>query len=197
MVFSDNRQDAAFQAGWMQDHARRYRLRHLIHGFLRDRTGPTALGDIQAHLLSLFKSDPDLAQALCPEVFAGQVQEAFSKSLQEALQYYVRIALMREWGTSFKQRDSLETWGVARVMYAGVVSEDPAVHTWAERFRLTPQEVAEGISALLDVWRRGRYLYDPQAPIFSKYWHDSAEEIQRGYLPSMDFPPKGLKLRTP
>ena len=26
IIFADNRQDAAFQAGWMQDHARRYRL---------------------------------------------------------------------------------------------------------------------------------------------------------------------------
>jgi transcription elongation factor Elf1 len=26
IVFTDNRQDAAFQAGWMQDHARRFRL---------------------------------------------------------------------------------------------------------------------------------------------------------------------------
>ena len=64
----------------------------------------------------------------------------------------------------------------------------------AAQSRLTPEEVADGISVLLDVWRRGRYLYDPQAPIFSKYWHESAEEVQRGYLPFMDFPPKGLKL---
>ncbi len=35
IVFTDNRQDAAFQAGWMQDHARRYRLRHLIYDYLR------------------------------------------------------------------------------------------------------------------------------------------------------------------
>jgi len=194
LVFTDNRQDAAFQAGWMQDHARRYRLRHLIHDFLQERGAPTALGDIQAHLLALFKGDPDLAQALCPEVFAGQVQEAFGKSLQEALQYYIRIALMREWGTSFKQRDSLETWGVARMAYAGITPEDPMIRTWAERYHLPVEAVADGIAALLDVWRRGRYLYDPQAPIFSKYWHDSAEEVQRGYLPFLDFPPKGLKL---
>jgi hypothetical protein len=31
LVFADNRQDAAFQAGWMQDHARRYRLRALMY----------------------------------------------------------------------------------------------------------------------------------------------------------------------
>lgn len=194
LVFTDNRQDAAFQAGWMQDHARRYRMRHLIYDFIRERPTPTALGDLQAHLLSLFRGDRDLAQALCPEVFSGRVEEAFGRGLEEALQAYVRIQLMREWGTSFKQRDSLETWGVARVVYAGITAEDPNVQEWARRYGLAAEQVAEGIAALLDVWRRGRYLYDPQAPIFSRYWHESAEEVQRGYLPFMDFPPKGLKL---
>ena len=37
LVFSDNRQDAAFQAGWMQDHARRYRLRALMFARLVTR----------------------------------------------------------------------------------------------------------------------------------------------------------------
>ena len=31
ICFADSRQDAAFQAGWMQDHARRIRLRHMMH----------------------------------------------------------------------------------------------------------------------------------------------------------------------
>ena len=36
LVFCDNRQDAAFQAGWMKDHARRFRLRSLMaDGFSR------------------------------------------------------------------------------------------------------------------------------------------------------------------
>ena len=30
IIFADSRQDAAFQAGWMQDHARRIRLRHMM-----------------------------------------------------------------------------------------------------------------------------------------------------------------------
>ena len=31
LVFADNRQEAAFQAGWMRDHARRFRLRALMY----------------------------------------------------------------------------------------------------------------------------------------------------------------------
>ena len=52
---------------------------------------------------------------------------------------------------------------------------------------------AEGISALLDSYRRNRYFQDPIAPIFSRYWHESDEEVQRGFLPLLDFPPKGIK----
>src|SRR5674476_42072 len=44
LVFCDNRQDAAFQAGWMQDHARRFRLRALMADGLKD--GPVSVGDL-------------------------------------------------------------------------------------------------------------------------------------------------------
>jgi hypothetical protein len=34
LIFTDNRQDAAFQAGWMEERSRRYRLRHLLFSTL-------------------------------------------------------------------------------------------------------------------------------------------------------------------
>ncbi|MEZ5285554.1 MAG: DEAD/DEAH box helicase [Vicinamibacterales bacterium] len=46
LVFCDNRQDAAFQAGWMKDHARRFRLRALMADGLRD--GAVSIGDLAA-----------------------------------------------------------------------------------------------------------------------------------------------------
>ena len=44
LVFCDNRQDAAFQAGWMKDHARRFRLRSLMADGLAD--GHRSVGDL-------------------------------------------------------------------------------------------------------------------------------------------------------
>src|SRR5262249_28739760 len=44
LVFCDNRQDAAFQAGWMKDHARRFRLRALMSDSLKD--GALSVGDL-------------------------------------------------------------------------------------------------------------------------------------------------------
>ena len=37
IIFADSRQDAAFQAGWMQDHARRIRLRHMMHQVIAEK----------------------------------------------------------------------------------------------------------------------------------------------------------------
>ncbi|GLV59818.1 DEAD/DEAH box helicase [Dictyobacter sp. S3.2.2.5] len=195
IVFSDNRQDAAFQAGWMQDHARRYRLRHLIYDFLRERSDPSSITDIREYLLSRFHLDRSLARVLAPEVFSGRADEAYGKALDQQLSYYLHIMLMREWTTSFKQRDSLETWGKARVVYYNVSADHPWIQEWAQRLHLPAIELAEGISSLLDAYRRNRLFYDSNAPIFSRYWREGDDEVQRGYLPFFDFPPKGLKFR--
>jgi hypothetical protein len=193
IVFTDNRQDAAFQAGWMQDHARRYRLRHLIYGFLKERDYPCSITDVREYLMTCFRQDRSLARMLAPEVFSGRTDEAFGHELDKQLSYYIHILLMREWSTSFKQRDSLETWGKARVVYADIEPEHPWIRHWAEKVQLTPQELATGIASLLDAYRRNRLLHDSNAPIFTRYWREGDDEVQRGYLPFFDFPPKGMK----
>ena len=193
LVFTDNRQDAAFQAGWMQDHARRYRLRHLVHDFLAGRAGPTSLGDIQEHLLTLFRRERDLAMALAPEVYSQRVEEAFGKTIEEDLRKYLRIHLVRELGTGFKQRDGLEVWGLARIVYKGLTPDAPEIRKWAEKLGRPSEEIVEGISTLLDAYRRNRLLWDEAQPIYSRYWAEGDPEILRGYLPLMDFPPKGIK----
>ena len=193
IVFTDNRQDAAFQAGWMQDHARRYRLRHLIYDFLVQQNRPTSIGDIQDYLFLLFKEDKGLAMSLAPEVYGGRVIEAFGRNIDENLKYYLRIALVRELATGFKQRDSLETWGVGKVVYKDISAENNWIVDWAGKLGIDPGRLTGGIENALDSLRRNRCFHDPLAPIFSKYWHESNEEVQRGYLPFFDFPPKGIK----
>jgi len=193
IVFTDNRQDAAFQAGWMQDHARRYRLRHLIYDFLKSCAYPCSITDVREHLMTRFRQDRALTRALAPEVFTGRADEAFGHELDRQLSYYLHILLVREWSTSFKQRDSLETWGKARVVYAGVEDEHPWIQSWARQLGIEPRELAGGIASLLDAYRRNRLLHDASAPIFARYWREGDDEVQRGYLPFFDFPPKGMK----
>ena len=63
---------------------------------------------------------------------------------------------------------------------------------------MNPEELVDGISTILDIVRRNRYLYDNSAPIFSKFWKEGDTEIQNGYLPlitgvgNKPLPPKGL-----
>jgi hypothetical protein len=37
LIFADSRQEAAFQAGWMQERAKRFRLRHLAYRLVAER----------------------------------------------------------------------------------------------------------------------------------------------------------------
>ena len=199
IVFTDNRQDAAFQAGWMQDRARRYRLRHLIYDFLRQCDYAASISDVRENLMQRFREDRSLSRMLAPEVYSGRADEAFGHALEKELKKYIHILLMLEWTTSFKQRLSLESWGKVRVIYAGVEATDPWIQEWSERLHLAPEELAEGISSLLDAYRRNRLFSDSNAPIdnytpiFGRYWREGDHEIQQGYLPFFDFPPKGIK----
>ena len=199
IVFTDNRQDAAFQAGWMQDHARRYRLRHLIYEYLRQQIEPSSISDIVEHLFKLLKLDHNLAQVLAPEVFVGRAKESYGRTADNELKYFLRIALMLEFGSNFKKIDCLETWGLVKIIYKDVSADHAWITEWSKKLKMEPAELADAVSALLDVYRRTRMFYDEKAPIFSRYWHEGDEEIQRGYLHLITGPggkplgPKGIK----
>ncbi len=65
---------------------------------------------------------------------------------------------------------------------------------WSEQLGIDVATLADGIATLLNIWRRNsRLLYDDREPIYSHYWHPSDKEIANGFLPLMDYPPKGLK----
>ncbi|MBN2243331.1 MAG: hypothetical protein JW793_11635 [Acidobacteria bacterium] len=67
LVFCDDRQDAAFQAGWMKDHARRFRLRALMAEGMKD--GAVSVGDLALYLDDILEKDEGLSRALVPEVW--------------------------------------------------------------------------------------------------------------------------------
>lgn len=197
LIFADNRQDAAFQAGWIEDHARRYRLRHLLHGHLSRAGEPVSVTELVEFVAREIERDPDLAQALVPEVIEQAGMDRFGTSYAKELRYFLRLMVLRELATSFKQRQGLENWGLMRVEYHGISPQHAAVQRWAEKLALTPRQVADGISSLLDVWRRNRFVYDEQTKLFSRSWRSGDREIQAGYIPHFDMPPKGLLLEVP
>ncbi len=53
---------------------------------------------------------------------------------------------------------------------------------------ISPEEAVEGVSLILDNWRRNRILYVTGDPIFSRYHAKDDPYIQAGLLPLAGFP---------
>jgi ATP-dependent helicase YprA (DUF1998 family) len=193
LIFADNRQDAAFQAGWMQDHARRYRLRALMYE--RIKQGSVSVGDLTAYLDELLDRDDDLSMALIPEVWRAERKEAAGTKHATERKRFLRIQVLREIVTGNRQRIGLEPWGRLMIDYAGLSETLPFFSTWAGRIGCSAKELMFGVEALLDSVRRSTVLLDREGRIFSRFWQEGDYEIQRGYLPVFLGGPKGLKLR--
>jgi hypothetical protein len=192
LVFADNRQDAAFQAGWMQDHARRYRLRSLMYDQIA--AGPISVGDLTARLDAVVDGDDDLSRALMPEVWRVHRKEAEGLKHAEERKRFLRIQILREITTGVKQRIGLEPWGRICIEYKGLTPQLPFVQHWASRIGVAPADLVEGMATLLDVTRRNNILLDREGHLFSKRWKEGDFEILRGYMPILSGVPRGLKL---
>ncbi len=193
LVFADNRQDAAFQAGWMQDHARRYRLRSLMCDRIKD--GAISIGDLTAYLDNLLNQDDELSRSLISEVWQVHRKEAEGVKHNEERKRFLRIQVLREITTGVKQRIGLEPWGRIQIQYAGLSLDLPFINKWSNLTGIPAQDLVNGITVLLDINRRGNILLDREGHIFSKYWQEGDFEIQRGYLPLLPGIPKALKLQ--
>lgn len=192
LIFTDSRQDAAFQAGWMQDHARRFRLRALINEELQK--GPVAVGDLVARLLNIFDQDDDLSRSLAPEVWRVEKKASAPESHREQLKLFMRIQVLRELTLGLKQRIGLEPWGRLRVSYSGLDENHSFFTRWAGVLGVEPKLLLSSIEALLDTLRRRSLLHDPETHLFDKFRHEGDFLVQRGYTSTLQGVPKGLKL---
>ena len=64
----------------MRDHARRYRMRHLIYKYIAAADRPVSIGDLQEHLFQMMRSDAALRDYLAPEVMDGIPDEHFGSA---------------------------------------------------------------------------------------------------------------------
>ena len=192
LVFCDNRQDAAFQAGWMKDHARRFRLRALMAEGIKPR--PCAVGDLVAWLDDRLEADETLSRALLPEVWQVARREGAGGRHARERRKYLRFQVLREVALSSRQALGLEPWGRMKVEYEGLDASLPWIQDHAHQLGISAERLREGVAGVLDYLRRKRVLHDPEHEIFTKYWMEGDREIQRGYLPSF-LAPSGTKLR--
>lgn len=193
LIFADNRQEAAFQAGWMKDHARRFRLRALMMNKIAE--GSISVGDLAAHLDELLDKDDSLSRSLISEVWRAHPKPSERKSHADDRRFFLKVAVLREIATGVRQRIGLEPWGRIRINYRGLRPDNPFILDWASRLGVEPSLLYDGISALLDVYRRGTYLLDGETEVFTQIWDDGSREVQRGYVPIIRGVPLGLKLR--
>ena len=192
LVFCDNRQDAAFQAGWMKDHARRFRLRALMAEGIK--ASPRSIGDLVAWLDDLLEDDVALSRALIPEVWQVARREGTGGRHAQERHKYLRFQVLREVALSSRQALGLEPWGRMKVEYEGLDAALPWIQERAHALGISAGSLREGVAGVLDYLRRKRTLYDPEHEIFTKYWMEGDREIQQGYLPSF-LAPNGTKLR--
>jgi len=196
VIFTDSRQDAAFQAGWMQDHARRIRLRRMMYRSIADAGQPLSLSDITDALMAQFRKDKSLVETLLPELTGEDAVAVFGHDLRKSTGRALRYMVLREFTAGIRRRDSLECMGLARVEYAGLNEDARGVQEWAALVRLSPAEAAEAIALILDIWRRNRMLYVPRDPVFSRYHAKDDEYVQAGLLPLKEFRPEGVLLEA-
>lgn len=192
LVFCDNRQDAAFQAGWMKDHARRFRLRALMAEGLKGVA--LSVGDLALYLDDVLEKDESLSRALVPEVWQVVRKEGGGGRHEQERRKYLRIQVLREVTLSSRQAIGLEPWGRMKVEYEGLAASLPWIQEQAHVLGMPPDDLRDGVATLLDYLRRKRILHDPEREIFTKYWMDGDLEIQQGYLPQVGSP-VGTKLR--
>ncbi len=192
LVFCDNRQDAAFQAGWMKDHARRFRLRSLMAEGIKEST--RSVGDLVGFLDDLLEGETALSRSLIPEVWQMFRREGSGGRHEQERRKYLRFQVLREVAMSSRQALGLEPWGRMKVAYAGLNAALPWIQEHAHKLGIPSERLCKGVAGVLDYLRRKRALYDPEFEIFTKYWMEGDREIQQGYLPGFHGP-NGTKLR--
>ncbi len=193
LVFADNRQDAAFQAGWMQDRSRRYRLRELIYKKLRD--APVSVSDLTLWLDQYLDADDELSRALIPEVWRVEAKSQTGQAHGMERKWFLRVQILRELTVGGRQRIGLEPMGRLKIAYQGLNADLPVIIKWAKKIGCKPNSLVDGVAALLDAARSRRMLHDSVTLIYSKFWMDGETPVLRGYLPSMKGVPTGLKFQ--
>jgi len=186
LVFCDNRQDAAFQAGWMKDHARRFRLRALMAEGLK--SGSLSVGDLARFVDDLLEKDESMSRALVPEVWQVARKEGTGGRHEQERRKFLRIQVLREVAVSSRQPIGLEPWGRMKVEYEGLDPALPWFQNHSYRLGMPVEDMREGVASLLDYLRRKRVLFDPEREIFTRYWLEGDLEIQQGYLPQIGNP---------
>jgi ATP-dependent helicase YprA (DUF1998 family) len=181
LVFSDNRQDAAFQAGWMDERSRRFRLRHILYGVLVG--APERAWSLQK------LTEEIVEQAMALGVLRPGVWD------QEDNQTRVRWFLLEEFAATGQRRNSLETLALAEVLTdaIGLPAAPNFYASWSRRLGVEPDELAALVRLILDYYRRRGVVSDP---LMGRRWSDTDIEVRKGLVHTYDqYRPQALVIQ--
>lgn len=191
LVFTDNRQEAAHQAGYSADRHRAFAVRHLIEAEVRE-AGPAglALEDIPQRLLDGFRR-------------LRLITRAPTKAEQEKWLQVFSYEAAAEFCRSTGRRVSLENLGLVAVEYEfldGLVT-DPRFAAAAAEAGLSAEEAGQLVRAMLDFMRRRRAV---SFDFFQHYidtaalpWRDLEQEPYSLRIPDRELNPVALMLDRP
>lgn len=180
LVFSDNRQDAAFQAGWMEERSRRFRLRHLLYGTLASEPDRVwSLEKLTERMVDVAKQRRILKEGTWEE---------------DDNEMRVRWFLLEEFASTGQRRGSVESLALAEVKIGGIgVADAPRFYeTWAGELKVDPQGLADVVRLVLDYYRRRGIVSDT---LLQRLWTDRDSEVRRGLVAVNDrYRPQALVL---
>ncbi|HXH07190.1 MAG TPA: DEAD/DEAH box helicase [Vicinamibacterales bacterium] len=190
LIFADNRQDAAHQAGYSADRHRAFAVRHLIEDAVRRAApGGLALEDVPQRLVDGFQR-------------IGLVGRLTGSELQKWLRVFAYEAAA-EFCRSTGRRLSLENLGLVAVEYEFLedLVRDPRFAAAAAAAGLAAAEAGGLVRAILDYMRRRRavsfdffreYINLEQLP-----WRELEEEPYSLRIPERELAPCAFMLDRP
>lgn len=169
LIFADSRQEAAFQAGWMEERGKRFRLRHLLYQLLHEhsRSSPMRFDRLVEKLL-----DKAQDEGILPRHAHGDTEDEEMK---------VRWFLDDEFASMSQRRRNLEALGMAFVEYDGLSldSSPTFFNEWAGKLGITSEGVVDIARLLLDVYRQNGAMSDP---LLRRWWTSRDREVRKGLV---------------
>ncbi|MEW6246510.1 MAG: DEAD/DEAH box helicase [Nitrospirota bacterium] len=146
LIFADNRQDAAHQAGYMSDRHRQFALRHAVEAAVRE-AGPSgiALQDLPNRVREIFQN-------------IGLVKRILTRDEEASWRRTLEYEIAGEFCRASHQRITLENLALVEVQYEFLdrLVTDPRFLDCCRRANLEVEKGAVLLRAMLDFMRRKR-----------------------------------------
>lgn len=174
LIFADGRQDAAFQAAWMNARSKRFNVRYINYKVIDE-----------------FKSDFDRAMPL-DKLVSRLSEETIKQGVfsdtgfkKEELNKRIRWFLIDEF-MSQRQRSSLEKLGLVSVVYDGINinnKHNDFFKLWASRLGVDAESLVNTVVLMLDYLRKKGAVNDDLA---KRLWQYTDSEVRDGIISKIE-----------